>query len=160
MLLQIPLLIAVFPVVRHLGAGLPVGAIGAVLVASATSAPLFGVRGATLGVTLGQAGWSPAGALVLATGLATALVTYATSRHLVLTNVSTVGLEGPAGTVQHHMPTLSALGLLASTTVLPLGVLTYWLFGALWTSAQQAAVNRWAPTPGSAAHARHEARHR
>lgn len=61
--------------------------------------------------------------------------------------------------IQRLLPAAAAIGLLLSAPFVPAGVLVYWCVSGLWTAAQQTIVNRWWPTPGSAAHTAYLRRH-
>lgn len=170
LLVQLPVMLALFRVLRDVGAGVGVGAMTAALVDSARSADVLGVG---LGAHLTAVSSWPDGAVIAAVGLLCAAITYLTSRYLMLANVPTPsGAEAGSGaahdpatqlaaqvssTMMRVMPAFAGVGILASGWALPLGVLVYWLVGALWTAGQQSVINRWVPTPGSPAHARRAA---
>ncbi len=147
LLLQLPVMLALFHVLRDLTSG------------QARSAQLFG---APLGTSLGGAGDVATATVVVAVALAAAAVTYLTGRFLVAANVPDPSPDEPmAGQLElmrRWMPAVGAVGVLISGTVMPLGLVLYWLLGALWTAGQQTVVNTWAPTPGSHAHARRQRR--
>jgi len=149
LLLQVPVLLALYRVLADLGTGVAVPGAGAELSSSAHAARLAGV---SLGTNLVHAPGGSGAAVIATVVLATALVSYLTSRYLVRVNLTPAATEGPMALVTRFVPTATVVGILVSGTTLPLGVLLYWLIGALWTGGQQAAVNRWAPTPGSPAH--------
>ncbi len=155
LLLQIPVMFALFRVLMDVSAGVGTTAMSAAVVASARGAEVFG---AGLWEGLGQAGGPAASSVVVAMITVTGAVTYAGNRFLTQANLPAHSFEGPIGQVQRLMPALSAAGIAVSGAVLPLGVVLYWLVGALWTAAQQAVVNRWAPTPGSRADAARQER--
>jgi len=156
LLVQAPVFYALFLVLREAAAGIPVGAMTAGLAQSVLHASLFGASLARTLVQGGAPGWGTV--VVGAVAVAVALITYLTSRHLVAANLPAEAVEGVMGTVQRLMPAISALMMLGSATVLPLGVLLYWLVGAVFTAGQQWVVNRWAPTPSSRAFAVRAAR--
>ena len=91
----------------------------------------------------------------------TAAVMFATSRWLTLPNTPPPDdPDSPLGAAmvrtQSLMPWISAGGVLMVGFAMPIGLVWYWLVSACWTATQQAAVTRWAPTPGSAAARRRE----
>lgn len=174
-LLQLPVMLALFRVVTDVAAGITVGPLTADLIASARAAE---VLGAGLGARLTSVGFWPDGVVLVAITVITAVVTYLTHRYLLTANLprTTAGPGSPSthsarsarsaqsrapelpidpeqvsAMMMRVMPTIAAIGILASGTVLPLGVLIYWFTSALWTAGQQAVINRWAPTPGSPA---------
>ncbi|MFN8081559.1 MAG: membrane protein insertase YidC [Kineosporiaceae bacterium] len=165
LLIQVPVMLALFRVLRDVADGVGIGVMSAALVDSARSAD---VLGAGLGAHLTAVATWPDGAVIVAVALATAALTYLTSRYLVLANLPSPAPSGaqpgtdPAAqlaaqlsaTMMRVMPTFAAIGIVASGWAVPLGVLLYWLISAIWTAGQQAVINRWAPTPGSPAHAR------
>jgi YidC/Oxa1 family membrane protein insertase len=140
LLVQAPVFYALFLLLREAAAGAPVGAMTVSLAQSMTVAMTQGT------------------VVVAVVAVAVALITYLTGRHLVAANLPAEALEGVMGTVQRLMPAISALMMLGSATVLPLGVLLYWLVSAIFTAGQQLVVNRWAPTPSSRAFAVRAAR--
>ncbi len=143
-LAQAPVLLALYRVLSDVGTGdssLPAGVVAA---ARAAQAAVDAVPG--LGVAL---------------VVATAAVMFATSRWLTLPNTPPPDdPDSPLGAAmvrtQGLMPWISAGGVLMVGFALPVGLVWYWLVSACWTAAQQAAVARWAPTPGSAAARRRE----
>ena len=149
-LLQLPVAFALYAVLADVAAGRPVGAMDAALVASAGSASIAGAR---LADRLGGLAAAP-GQLAVAVGLAvaSALLSYATQRWFVLPNVALDGLPEAMAGAQRLMPAVSAVGLLASAAVVPVGLLLYWVAGNACTLAQQALITRYWPTPGTPAH--------
>jgi YidC/Oxa1 family membrane protein insertase len=156
LLAQAPVFYALFLVLREAAAGTPVGAMTVSLTQSVLHASVFG---ASLARTLVQGGdWGWGTVVVAAVAVTVALITYLTNRHLIAANLPAEAVEGVMGTVQRLMPAVSALMMLGSATVLPFGVLLYWLVSAVVTTGQQLVVNRWAPTPSSRAFAVRAAR--
>ncbi len=148
LLVQLPVMSALYLVLRDVSAGLPVASISLQLAQSAQHAEVFGLG---LSSTLAGTGIGLPGLVLAALIVGTAAVGYLTQRHLVLPNLPVHALEGPLGRTQSLMPGVGALAVLVSAPLLPAGIVVYWLAGALWTAAQQAVILRWAPTPGSAA---------
>ena len=167
LLVQGVVLFGLYRVLADIAAGRAVGAMGDALVASARTARLGGVSLAdsvagTAGV--GLSGAAGTGVAILAIGALAAVITYAATRWLSLPNMVEPQPGEPgaelAATTRRITPTIAALGLLVSAPFVPSGVLVYWLISATWTAAQLTVVGRWAPTPGTAAHAAYEKRHR
>jgi YidC/Oxa1 family membrane protein insertase len=150
LLLQTPVMFALFRVLMDVAAGVSTGLMTSSLVHSARGAQVFG---AGLWQSLSQVGDPGAAAVAAVLVALTGAVTYAGNRFLTLANVPTHALDGPAGQAQRLMPALGAAVVAASGIAVPLGIVLYWLVGALWTAGQQFAINRWAPTPGSPADA-------
>jgi YidC/Oxa1 family membrane protein insertase len=148
LLVQPPIWIALYHLLNHASAGVPVGAINAALVASLGAASLLGVPLAERGY-LG-AGWTHLAVVAVLAGTA-ALLSFVTQRFLVAPN--TVLADGPElmARVQQAMPLLSAIGLLVAGGVVPVALLVYWVCNGTWTLGQSAVVRRWFPTPGSPA---------
>ena len=156
-LLQLPLFYALYRVVSDLTAGHSVGALDAGLVASASAASVAGLHLTShLGPTLGSS--LPAGLVMVAVALGAALLSLLAQRWFVLPTTNVADLPEGMATVQRLMPWLGAAGVLAAAAFVPAGLLVYWLFNNAWTFAQQGLIWRFAPTPGSPAAARREAR--
>lgn len=154
-LLQLPLFYALYRVISDLTAGHSVGALDAGLVASAASIAglhLTSHLGTTIAVSPG------AGLVLLVSALAAALLSLLTQRWFVLPMTDPADLPEGMATVQRLLPWLGAAGVLAAAAFVPAGLVVYWLFNNAWTFAQQGLVWRFAPTPGSPAAARREAR--
>lgn len=147
-LAQIPVWLALYDVLRSVAGGVPVGAVGAGVVASLGAATL-------LGIPLVQRGYLGGGAahLALAVGLAlvAATLSYVTQRLFVAPNTVLSDLPDAMARAHQLMPTISALGLLMAGSVAPLALLVYWVCNSTWTLAQSAVVWHWFPTPGSPA---------
>jgi YidC/Oxa1 family membrane protein insertase len=156
-LLQLPLFYALYRVVSDLTAGHSVGALDAGLVASASAASVAGLDLTShLGPTLGSS--LPAGLVMVAVALGAALLSLLAQRWFVLPTTNVADLPEGMATVQRLMPWLGAVGVLAAAAFVPAGLIVYWLFNNAWTFAQQGLIWRFAPTPGSPAAARREAR--
>jgi YidC/Oxa1 family membrane protein insertase len=157
LLLQMPLFYALYRVVSELSAGHSVGALDALLVASASSASLAGLHLTShLGATLAQN--TPVGLLMVAVALAAALLSLLTQRWFVLPMTNVTDLPEAMATAQRLLPWLGAAGVLTAAAFVPAGLIVYWLFNNAWTFAQQGLIWRFAPTPGSPAAARRDAR--
>jgi YidC/Oxa1 family membrane protein insertase len=135
LLLQVLVMFALFRVLMDVAAGVSTGLMTSSLVLSARCAQVFG---AGLWQSLSQVGDPGAAAVAAVLVALTGAVTYAGSRFLTLASLPTHALDGPAGQVQRLMPALGAAGVAASGIAVPLGVVLYWLVGALWTAGQQA----------------------
>jgi YidC/Oxa1 family membrane protein insertase len=156
-LLQLPLFYALYRVVSDLTAGHSVGALDAGLVASASAASVAGLHLTShLGPTLGSS--LPAGLVMVAVALGAALLSLLAQRWFVLPTTNVADLPEGMATVQRLMPWLGAVGVLAAAAFVPAGLIVYWLLNNAWTFAQQGLIWRFAPTPGSPAAARREAR--
>ena len=159
LLLQVPVWIGLYHVVRDAAGGVPTGLLDASLVASFREATLGGVPLASAGYLGGGAGH-----LAVVAGLAgsAALLSYVTQRVFVRQNTpALVTPEGTRselaeamGTTQRVLPLVSAGGLLLAGGVVPVALLVYWVASQAWTLAWSAAVWRWWPTPGTPAAAR------
>lgn len=163
LLLQLPVWIGLYHVVRDAAAGVPTGLLDGALVDSFRSATVAGV-------SLASTGYLGAGGVHLAVvaGLAgtAALLSYLTQRVFVRQNTAPIVVpEGTGselaqamGSTQRLLPLVSAGGLLLAGGVVPVALLVYWVCSQAWTLAFSACVWRWWPTPGTPAHARHVAR--
>lgn len=149
-LLQLPLLFALYRVISDVTAGQGVGALDSGLVASATSASVLGLH---LSSRLGSAfAASPSAGLVLvAVVVLSALLSFATQRWFTLPMTDPNGQPELMLQVQQWMPLVGAAGVLASAAFVPAGLIVYWCLSNLWTFVQQGVVWRFAPTPGSPA---------
>lgn len=148
LLLQIPIWISLYHLIRDLADGTPVGAMDGDLVTSLGSAAIVGVRLADRGY-LGHG----AGHLAVVAGLAAvaAALSFLTQRYLVQPNTFVADLPEAMGRAQQVMPVVSAVGLLVAGAVVPLALVTYWVCSNVWTAGQSAVVYRWFPTPGTPA---------
>lgn len=156
-LLQLPMLFALYRVISDVTAGHGVGALDAGLVASATSASVLGLHlSSRLGATVTQA---PLAALALVSlAILAAAASYLTQRWFVQPMTDASSQPELMVSVQRWMPALGAVGVLVSAWFVPAGLVVYWCLSNLWTFAQQGVVWRFAPTPGSPAAMRREAR--
>ncbi len=87
-----------------------------------------------------------------------ALLSLLAQRWFVLPMTNVADLPEGMATVQRLMPWLGAVGVLAAAAFVPAGLIVYWLFNNAWTFALQGLIWRFAPTPGSPAAARRDAR--
>jgi YidC/Oxa1 family membrane protein insertase len=151
LLVQPPIWIALYHLLAHVAAGVPVGAVNAGLVASLGAATMLGVPLAERGY-LG-AGWTHLAVVVGLAGTA-ALLSFVTQRFLVAPNTVLTDAPELMARVQQSMPLISAAGLLVAGGVVPVALLVYWVCNGAWTLGQSAVVYRWFPTPGSPAETR------
>lgn len=152
LLVQIPVWIALYHLLRDAAAGRTVGLLDAGQVEALGRAQLAGV-GLTDHGYLGDGG----GHLLVVLGLAaaTAALGFVTQRHLVMPNTSLADMPEAMASAQRVVPFVSAVGILVAGHVVPVALVFYWLCGALWTFTQSAVVWRWFPTPGTPAAERH-----
>ncbi len=152
LLVQMPVLSALYLVLRDVSAGLPVASMSLSMADSLAHASIGGLSlNTTLAAALGGAG----GLLPLvAVVLALAVITYLTQRFVSLPNLPEHALDGPLGQVQNLMPPIATAGIVFGAFFVPAGIVLYWAASALWTLAQQATIVRFWPTPTSRAAAR------
>jgi YidC/Oxa1 family membrane protein insertase len=147
-LLQIPVWMGLYHLLRTVAGGTPVGAMDVALVASFGAATL-------LGVPLADRGYLGAGPVHLAVvaGLAVlaAGMSYATQRFMVAPNTVLEDMPEAMLSAQQLMPLLSAAGLLVAGGAVPVALLTYWVLNGTWTFVQSAVIRYLFPTPGSPA---------
>lgn len=159
MLLQMPILFALYGVLSAVARGEAVGAMNASLVSSIGSASFLGVGLAERLGSWGALGGDPTHlGVIVVLALTSAALSYATMRWFSLPNMVLDGMPQQMVDVQKMMPMLSALGLLFAAAAVPVGLLVYWVASNAYTLAQQAIVMRWFPTPGSPAHDAWQAR--
>ena len=154
--LQLPLVYALYRVVTDLTTGQPVGALGAGLVASASAASVLGLTlTSRIGPLLLQ--HTAAAVVIVILPPVAAALSFATQRWFSLPMTSMTNLtnlsEQPAGVtaIQRAMPWLAGGGVLVAAWFVPAGLLVYWVVSNAWTLAQQGLIWRFAPTPGSPA---------
>ena len=99
-----------------------------------------------------------AGLVLVAVALGAAALSLLAQRWFVLPMTDATDLPEGMATVQRLMPWLGAVGVLAAALVVPAGLVAYWFFNNAWTFAQQGIIWRFAPTPGSPAARRRDAR--
>lgn len=151
LLIQLPVLLALYRVLVAVAHHEPIGAMTPALVASADQAKVAGV---SMGDTVSAAftsGHPTAGIAIALLVAAAAALTYATQRWFVLPGMNLADLPEQVAGVQRLLPAISVVGILFSAGAIPAGVLVYWVATNAWSLAQQAVVNHWWPTPGSPA---------
>jgi YidC/Oxa1 family membrane protein insertase len=148
LLVQVPVWLALYHLLAHVAAGVPVGAVNLALTASLAAATVLGVPLAERGYV--GAGWTH---LIVVAGLAgtAAVLSFVTQRFLVAPNTVLTDAPEMMARVQQLMPALSAVGLLVTGGFVPVALLVYWVCNQAWTLGQSAVVRRWFPTPGSPA---------
>lgn len=148
LLVQLPIWWALYHLLAHVAAGVPVGALTVALVTSFGAATFLGIPLTTHGY-LG-AGWLHLAVVAGLAGLA-AILSFVSQRYFVLPNTVLSDVPVVVSQIQHLMPALSALGLVVAAGVVPVALLVYWVCNQAWTLSQAAVVWRWFPTPGSPA---------
>ncbi len=152
-LVQLPVLLALFRVLSGAAHGEVVGAMTPALVAQLDAASL---AGASLAAT-----WATSGAAaVIAAGLMAVMAAsvWVQQRRQLARNTPAAGLEGVAGSSVRAMARLAPLLVVVPGMSVPLGVLLYWTLSSLWSLGQAGALLRWMPTPGTPAAAARDAR--
>jgi YidC/Oxa1 family membrane protein insertase len=147
-LAQAPVLLALFRVLTAAAHGSAVGAMTPALVAQLDAARLGGAALAA-GVHAGG------GAVVVAAALTAVMAgaLWLTQHRQLTRNTPASALEGVAGRSQRAALWVLPLVTVGSGLTFPIGVLVYFACSNTWTLAQQAAIIRWLPAPGSPAHA-------
>jgi len=135
MLLQIPIFISLFHVLRHLSHAK----------LSAANARLFGE-------TLLGGSFTSVRLVTLFIVLLSAAATFYTQR--LAAAASPTKPEGTAATVQRLMAVGIPISALISGVIFPLGVVIYWWTSNTWSLGQQVYVNRFHPHGGGAARSR------
>lgn len=147
-LVQLPVWLSLYHLLRDVASGATVGAMDASLVSSLGAASLLGVSLAGRGYL----GAGPTHFLVVAgLALTAAALSYATQRFFVRPNTALDGMPEAVVTAQQVMPVVSAVGLVVAGGVVPVTLLLYWVCSSTWTLGQAAVVARWFPTPGTEA---------
>lgn len=151
LLVQVPVWLALYHLLAHVAAGVPVGAVNLALTFSLAAATVFGVPLAERGY-LG-AGWTH---LAVVAGLAgtAAVLSYVTQRFLIAPNTVLADVPDVVARTQQLLPAVSAVGLVVAGGFVPVALLVYWVCNQAWTLGQSAVVRRWFPTPGSPAASR------
>ncbi|MCE1180477.1 MAG: membrane protein insertase YidC [Micrococcales bacterium] len=162
MLLQLPVFFGLYRVLSEVAQHRPIGAMTPDLVASLDSARFGGVAIADR-FTDALAAGPGAAALMGGLVLAAATLTWASQRFFTLKSSPRPEMpqvEGapPMPDIMAMMPALSFVGVLAGGVAVPFGIVVYWLATNVIALVQAAVIWRWAPTPGSEAHAAREAR--
>jgi YidC/Oxa1 family membrane protein insertase len=151
LLVQLPVVLALYHLLAQVAAGTPLGPMTPELVASLGAATLLGVPLADRGYF----GLGPAHLTVVAAlALVAAGLSYVTQRYVVAPNTLTDGVPQALASAQQLLPAVSAVSLLVAGGVVPVALVTYWICNSTWTLAQSAVITRWFPTPGTAAAAR------
>lgn len=147
LLLQIPIWIALYHLLRDAAAGRATGLLDGAQVSSLQQASIGGVP-------LTDHGYLGAGTahLLIVVGLAgaAAALGFVTQRVWVAQN-SSADVPEQMAQAQRMVPFLTSGGLLLAGGVVPVALLVYWVCGAVWTFTQSWVVWRWFPTPGSPA---------
>jgi YidC/Oxa1 family membrane protein insertase len=153
MLVQVPILLALFRVLDAAAHGRPAGAVAATLAMHLGNAT---VAGASFGDRLGAGG----AASVVVVGLTAVMVgaLWLLQHRQVTMNTAPAALDGTAGVAQRMSVWLLPSMAVFSGLAFPIGVLVYFACTNLWSLGQQAMLARWLPTPGSPAHTRKLAR--
>lgn len=148
LLIQIPIWIALYHLLRDAANGRTIGLLDVGQVADLGRATIFGV-----GLTDHGYGGDGATHLVVVLGLAaaTAALGFVTQRVLVAGNQPQADLPEAMASAQRFVPILSSGGILVAGHVVPVALVFYWLCGAIWTIGQTFVIWRFFPTPGSPA---------
>ena len=165
MLLQIPIFISLFHVLKHISnsVGLPKGSRGLTLygfteqqTTDAANAKLFhaplaaSLRESAEKIHLLGGDVSTTRTVTLVLVLVSALATFLTQRAVIANQ--TTPPEGQAAMIQRLMLVGIPISVIVSGFIFPLGVLLYWFTSNLWTLGQQYYIFRYHPhTPGDAA---------
>jgi len=164
MLLQIPIFISLFHVLKHISnsVGLPKGARGLTLygftekqTTDAAHAKLFNaplaasLRESSEKILLLGGHVSTTRVVTLVLVLVSALATFLTQRAVIANQ--TTPPEGQAAMIQRLMLVGIPISVIVSGFIFPLGVLLYWFTSNLWTLGQQYYIFRYHPhTPAAA----------
>lgn len=149
LLLQAPVLLALFRVLDAVARAQAVGALGPTLVAQLDGATL---AGASLTQTLQAGGSATLVALALTAVMAGTLWL---NQHLQVTrNTSPAAFGRPAGSAERLLRWVVPGTALVSGFTFPIGLLVYFACSNVVSLMQQLAVIRWMPTPGSSAASR------
>jgi YidC/Oxa1 family membrane protein insertase len=147
-LVQLPVWVALYHLLRDVASGTAVGAMGPDLVSSLGAASVLGVSLAGRGYL----GAGPAHLVVVAgLALAAAALSFVTQRFFVAPNTVLEGMPEAMAAAHRMMPVVSAFGLLVAGGVVPVALLVYWVCSSTWTLGQSAVVSTWFPTPGTQA---------
>ena len=147
-LLQAPILFALFRLLHSLADDTPLGLFAShpVLAMSAASASLWG---AAMSASLRAPGASSgiSARLVIGAVIAVmALITYLSARHSLSIDVAPAA-DDVAARVQRLLPYLTPIGLAFVALSMPLGVVLYWCSSAAFGYAQQIGIRRWLALP-------------
>ena len=164
MLLQIPIFISLFHVLKHISnsVGLPPGSRGLTLysftekqTSDAAAAKLFNaplaasLRDSAAKILQLEGHVTATRVVTLVLVVISALATYLTQRAVIANQ--TTPAEGQAAIIQRVMLVGIPVSVLVSGFIFPLGVLLYWFTSNLWTLGQQYYIFRYHPhTPATA----------
>lgn len=129
LLLQLPILLALYHLMTRLSDSTPVGALTVAAVASASVASIGGVH---LGSRLATAGPAQA-AIILGLALVAGGATWLAQRRFPLAPT-----DGVATSLSAVVPWISLVGVVIGAFFVPTGVVLYWTFSNTWTLGQQA----------------------
>jgi YidC/Oxa1 family membrane protein insertase len=147
LLLQAPVLLALFRVLDAAARGHAIGALGPALVAQLDGATLAGA-----GLTQNLLAGGPPAIVVAAVLTAVMAGTLWFAQHRQLTrNTPPDALIGTAGTAQRLMRWVAPAAAVVSGLTFPIGMLVYFACANTISLVQQLAVIRWLPAPGSPA---------
>jgi YidC/Oxa1 family membrane protein insertase len=159
MLLQIPIFISLFHVLRHLANSVhrPLGDSHLTLYSFTQSETLDGAKAKLFGAPLAASLRDNAhkvhdllGGDVSSTRIVTIVLVLVSSAATYFTQMlvrqgQTTAPEGTAATIQKVMLYFIPLSVLFSGLIFPLGVLLYWFTSNMWTLGQQAYINKFHP---------------
>lgn len=146
LLLQLPLIFALFRVLSDVAHHKTIGVLNEAQVQSFNSATVFGVR---LAEQWAEA-WRHSPTQALAIGLfpvLAALLSFFSMRWFGIPNTPTEGMPPQFADVYGYMPLMAAGGLMLGAMWVPTGLVVYWAATNAWTFAQQAVVKRHFPNP-------------
>lgn len=152
LLLQMPIFLALFRVLEGVSNGNVRGhffKINPDLVSSLQNAEIFGARLADRIFPMTSFGPTQAVGIVLV--VAMVAVFFVTQLQLMRKNLPPESLTGPMAQQQKMMLYLFPVIYAASSVVIPIGVLIYWLTSNLWTMGQQGLLIRNNPAPNTPA---------
>ncbi|MHA6523439.1 membrane protein insertase YidC [Tessaracoccus sp. G1721] len=152
LLLQMPIFLALFRVLEGVSSGNVRGhffKINPDLVSSLQNAEIFGARLADRIFPMTSFGATQAVGIVLV--VAMVAVFFVTQLQLMRKNLPPESLTGPMAQQQKLMLYFFPIVYAASSVVIPIGVLIYWLTSNLWTMAQQGLLIRNNPAPNTPA---------
>ena len=152
LLLQMPIFLALFRVLEGVSSGNVRGhffKVNPELVSSLQNAEIFGARLADRIFPMTSFGPTQAVGIVLV--VAMVAVFFVTQLQLMRKNLPPESLTGPMAQQQKLMLYFFPIVYAASSVVIPIGVLIYWLTSNLWTMAQQGLLIRSNPAPNTPA---------
>jgi YidC/Oxa1 family membrane protein insertase len=152
LLLQMPIFLALFRVLEGVSSGNVRGhffKVNPELVSSLQNAEIFGARLADRIFPMTSFGPTQAVGIVLV--VAMVAVFFVTQLQLMRKNLPPESLTGPMAQQQKLMLYFFPIVYAASSVVIPIGVLIYWLTSNLWTMGQQGLLIRNNPAPNTPA---------